>query len=211
MGTQNLKGNLNVSDSIKINSHDVMSNFAPAYDNTATYAVGDLCTYQGKVYQCSTAIETAEDFDSTKWTGIDVSTLLSLAGGGTKLYRHDILYGSDYKMILISTSDTPLVVGKTNILGNIIKFGGNGVFIDNNMFIFVGIVRNLASLEPTSAEVGKSEFYDRFHSLFTDNTIDYWGTDYPSGHLTLIYKRISSGAISRIGIYSFTSDTVTEL
>lgn len=90
MGQMNIEGTLN-SSSLKINDNDVMSNFAPAYDNTATYAVGDLCTYQGKVYQCSSAIETAEDFDNTKWTGIDVSTLLSLAGG-TKLYRHDITF-----------------------------------------------------------------------------------------------------------------------
>ena len=39
-----------------------------AYDNTATYAVGDYCIYNSTRYKCITAVTTAEDFDSTKWS-----------------------------------------------------------------------------------------------------------------------------------------------
>lgn len=39
-----------------------------AYDNTATYAVGDYCIYNSIRYKCITAVTTAEDFDSTKWS-----------------------------------------------------------------------------------------------------------------------------------------------
>ena len=38
------------------------------YDNSSTYSVGDYIRYLDKVYKCNTAIETAEDFDSSKWT-----------------------------------------------------------------------------------------------------------------------------------------------
>ena len=38
------------------------------YDNSSTYSVGDYTRYLDKVYKCNTAIETAEDFDSSKWT-----------------------------------------------------------------------------------------------------------------------------------------------
>ena len=38
------------------------------YDNSSTYSVGDYTRYLDKVYKCDTAIETAEDFDSSKWT-----------------------------------------------------------------------------------------------------------------------------------------------
>ena len=52
-----------------------------AYDNTATYAVGDYCIYNSTRYKCITAVTTAEDFDSTKWlattTNNDISKLNS--------------------------------------------------------------------------------------------------------------------------------------
>lgn len=48
------------------------------YDNTATYEEGDIVKYQGQLYICIEAIETAEDWDSTKWSETDV---LSSAGG----------------------------------------------------------------------------------------------------------------------------------
>ena len=38
------------------------------YDNSSTYSVGDYTRYLDRVYKCNTAIETAEDFDSSKWT-----------------------------------------------------------------------------------------------------------------------------------------------
>lgn len=54
---------------------------APEYDSTATYAVGDTCTYQGKYYSCSTAISTAEAWDSTHWTETDVESVIASSHG----------------------------------------------------------------------------------------------------------------------------------
>jgi len=45
---------------------------ANVYDNTATYSVGDIVVYKGDRYVCSTAVSTPEDFDSTKWTKVNV-------------------------------------------------------------------------------------------------------------------------------------------
>lgn len=42
------------------------------YDNTSTYAVGDMVIYNNVIYECNTAITTAEDFDSTKWTIVPI-------------------------------------------------------------------------------------------------------------------------------------------
>jgi hypothetical protein len=52
-----------------------------AYDNTATYDVGDLCIYNNTLYKCNTAIATPEDFDSTKWTQ---TTVMAEAGNVTE-------------------------------------------------------------------------------------------------------------------------------
>ena len=52
-------------------------NLASAYSNAATYAVGDLCTYKGTLYSCSTAISTAEDWTAAHWTAVNVSAEIS--------------------------------------------------------------------------------------------------------------------------------------
>lgn len=37
------------------------------YDNTATYLSGDLCIYDGSIYQCIKDITVAENFNTSKW------------------------------------------------------------------------------------------------------------------------------------------------
>lgn len=56
---------------------DIEDDLADAYDSTATYAVGDWCIRNGKLYECITAITTAEPFDSTKWRRVTVAELKS--------------------------------------------------------------------------------------------------------------------------------------
>jgi len=49
------------------------TNFAPEYDSTATYTVGDLVLYEGVMYECNTAITTAEEWTAGHWTQTKVS------------------------------------------------------------------------------------------------------------------------------------------
>lgn len=44
-----------------------MTGFASVYDATKTYAVGDFCVYGGAVYECTTAITTAEAWTAAHW------------------------------------------------------------------------------------------------------------------------------------------------
>ena len=46
------------------------------YDNTATYAVNDLCIYNNTLYICITAIINAENWNSTHWKAISVKDML---------------------------------------------------------------------------------------------------------------------------------------
>lgn len=55
--------------------NQLLANFAPAYDDTETYSVGDVCTYNGQLYKCETPVSTAETFDPTKWAAIVVTEL----------------------------------------------------------------------------------------------------------------------------------------
>lgn len=49
---------------------------ADAYDSTATYAVNDLCIYNNTLYICTTAISTAEAWNSSHWKAISVDDML---------------------------------------------------------------------------------------------------------------------------------------
>lgn len=47
-----------------------------AYDETQTYAVGDYAIYNNHVYECTTAVSTAEPFDSTKWSQTSIEQII---------------------------------------------------------------------------------------------------------------------------------------
>lgn len=40
---------------------------APEYSASATYAVGDFCTHEGKIYSCNTAIASGEAWNAAHW------------------------------------------------------------------------------------------------------------------------------------------------
>lgn len=51
-------------------------NFADTYDSSSTYAIGDVCVYNGSVYQCNTIIRTPEAFNANHWTKINLTSLI---------------------------------------------------------------------------------------------------------------------------------------
>lgn len=55
---------------------------ADPYDHEETYAVGDRCTHEGKLYRCTTAIQAAEDWTAAHWTETTVDEELGSGGGG---------------------------------------------------------------------------------------------------------------------------------
>ena len=50
---------------------------AEEYDSTSTYDKGEYCLYDGKLYVCSTAITTAEAWNSSHWTAVTVGEALT--------------------------------------------------------------------------------------------------------------------------------------
>jgi hypothetical protein len=51
------------------------------YDETQTYAVGDYAIYNNIIYECTTAVSTAEPFDSTKWTATSIEQIIDRVKG----------------------------------------------------------------------------------------------------------------------------------
>lgn len=60
-----------------ITNKDIQNIVSDAYDNSKTYAINDYCIKDNILYKCNTTIETAEEFDSSKWTSTNVAKEIS--------------------------------------------------------------------------------------------------------------------------------------
>lgn len=63
-----------------------ITNLAPAYDSTITYAIDDLVTQDGKLYKCIVAVTTPEQFDINKWDDVTTSEVYARIGSGGDVY-----------------------------------------------------------------------------------------------------------------------------
>lgn len=77
-----------------------ITNLAPAYDPTITYAVDDLVTADGKLYKCIVAVTSPEQFDINKWDDVTTSEIYARAG-----YYRVISYNNS-KSVAADTSKT---------------------------------------------------------------------------------------------------------
>lgn len=57
-----------------------ITNLAPAYDSTITYAIDDLVTQDGKLYKCIVAVVSPEQFDLNKWDDVTTSEVYAKKG-----------------------------------------------------------------------------------------------------------------------------------
>lgn len=106
-------------------------NFAGAYDETSTYAVGDYVVYEHNLYVCNTAISTAEEWTAAHWTQISVADeLLNVA---TELLALD----TNKQDTLVSGTNIKTVGGQSLLgSGNIEAGGGvNRNLLDNWYFV----------------------------------------------------------------------------
>lgn len=74
------------SKTVESSINQIVSNLAPDFSTSETYAVDAIVLYEGNIYKCIMAVETAGDWDSTKWTQIKVTDLESGGGGGSSTF-----------------------------------------------------------------------------------------------------------------------------
>lgn len=112
-----------------------LSNLADAYDATKTYAVGDWCIYNSVLYQCKTAITTAEAWNAAHWQQMSVTEaigdLTTLTTGVTD-YTDGLSYHEGVKRYLGSVYKQ----GKIVICNLTLKIEQN---INNNETIVSGL------------------------------------------------------------------------
>lgn len=68
------------------NKYDVCNVGYPTYHNVFTYALGDVVIYDGKLYQCISAIETAEEWTNAHWqqVAVDVNNIVTITSTGVQ-------------------------------------------------------------------------------------------------------------------------------
>lgn len=98
-----------------------------AYDSTATYAVGALCTHGGNVYSCNTAIPVAEAWNADHWTLVHkLNGLIFLVpSGGTAPNIYD-----EYAWMPIDTTTTPVTYGYEKIGTTAVDLSGYVQYTD---------------------------------------------------------------------------------
>lgn len=82
---------------LRIGSNDLVlqdgaarGSLANAYSASSTYAVGDYVLYGGQLYECNTAISTAEAWTAAHWTAVTVGGELSTVKDGLTAVESDV-------------------------------------------------------------------------------------------------------------------------
>ena len=112
-----------------------ITNLAPAYDATITYAVDDLVTAEGKLYKCIVAVSTPEQFDINKWDDVTTSEVYARVGSGGDVYtKTEADAKFETQTHASSTFETIANVNAKNNLKLAVNGGGAGIRfgIDSN-------------------------------------------------------------------------------
>lgn len=149
---------------------DANHNIASAYDSTATYAVGDLCIYNGNLYECSTAISTAEAWDSTHWTQVNIQNELNK--------KMNITDTSKVKIFGVSFNNN---MTKLNLQSGITCQDLKNIVVNRDGFIFLYVTNYSENVyNPIAFSYigqrrvdGSSYFYFKAIDYINDKAIEY--------------------------------------
>lgn len=152
--------------STKLYTDQRVQSIAPNYNATSTYAVGDYVSYQGKFYKCTTAIETAEAWNSEHWSETTVKdefgkeTLILNRSTGITATQRQKLYDA-------YSQNTPINVFLIWNDNNSGIYTLKGVSNDNKTFEFIMSTQsNAYSIMYGMRYYG---YYSLYYNLVVDN------------------------------------------
>ena len=120
-----------------------ITNLAPAYDPTITYAVDDLVTAEGKLYKCIVPVTSPEQFDINKWDDVTTSEVYARGSIESRLKKVGMNDNSNFTfsnandyIVLESRADNGKVRAILfDVQNNILKLrksdDGGATFIDS--------------------------------------------------------------------------------
>ena len=82
-----------------------------AYDNSKSYAVGDYCIYNNKLYRCITAIESAEAFNIAKWEQTTIGNEVSQLNNNLNVFFKNFTHMTFQQLFDFSKQNNKMYVG----------------------------------------------------------------------------------------------------
>lgn len=180
-------------------------NIAPSYDATATYDLGDLCIYNGNLYECITAISTAEEWTAAHWTQKTVAQELAGVGGSDiEIFEGTI---SGKKINLSNNKKVEDIFNAINGGKRVILNAGNLIFynIYNVNNYALGFV-SLNAQAPDSNSYNLFIYYAECYSSYLQRTyINLISSNNTVGYSTIqkLFLQSSNGNYS---YYSYSTD-----
>lgn len=162
-------------------------NFADAYDKTATYSVGDYVIHDNSLYKCNTAISTAEEWEATHWTQVNVAEellaiLSDISAKQDKITATGILKGNgsggvsaaaagtDYQTPLTAGTDYQTPVHTASITIAYANWSGNGPYTQTVTISGATITANTkVDLQPDATALAQL-IADGVTALYISNT-----------------------------------------
>lgn len=135
-------------------------NFAGAYDDTSTYAVGDYVVYEHDLYKCNTAIVAAEAWTAAHWTQTDIGTVLESLKSDIDNKQDTLVSGTNIK-----------TVGGQSLLGSgNVDVGGGLYFTSVAVAATTGDIASISNAKITADHVLAECVFANPSAITTDVT-----------------------------------------
>ena len=122
---------------------EIEPNFAGAYSDASTYAVGDYVVYEHGLYKCNTAITTAEAWTAAHWTQVSVADELLAIYTAIASKQDTLVSGTNIK-----------TVGGQSLLGSgNVDVGGGLYFTSVPISATTGTIATVSDANITSDHV----------------------------------------------------------
>lgn len=160
-------------------------NLAKAYSNTSTYNVGDLCVYNGELYECTTRIAAAESWTDAHWIRSNIDSKLkgadrSLNGISVKTYRNGEAWNIDVLIedvpCKIQTDSVSFAVNKD---GTQIRGFASAPYIINEAGLYtIRLAVKNTEVSIISGTINtKNSFYGDYFTLRYSGVASVWGSN----------------------------------
>lgn len=185
-----------------------ITNLAPAYDSTITYAIDDLVTQEGKLYKCIVAVTTPEQFDINKWD--DVTTSEVYVRSKEIISRHSVSAPADTSVTnqqYLDTAFSSLLDTIKNSLGsNQIAIIANATYDYLNLYP-VNIQNITATTDFTNSFFDFDGLYGNATDMYRGNirkyaneSFVYFGTHFNGTSVTYSDKSSDNGSVKGLTI-----------
>lgn len=198
--------NINAS-TLRIGSNDLIlqdaaarASMAPAYSASSTYAVGDIVLKDGQLYECTTAISTAEAWTAAHWTAVTV-------GGELTDLKEDL---TQTKLYLVDNTDVLTLSPWANkrVTADGLVYSPSQLTTENVIYLGKG---NILSLEAQSTtrqisisyySIGANGDMTYINSdVFRINYLKYIGVKYDFARLSFVGSSSDPPSISEFSAH----------